>query len=161
MTRLTKLQKFAPKYKTITIPTGDGEVKLEVRMPLKAEVDAIASRISNPDPARVEAKYQELIEPIASVALSTDPEVLKLADIVVQDSDYIVKGSSVRIVSHASVMSEVRIEEYIALIRGEQDDEEPSTYDELVAELPEEFIRLLADKVESVIYPTYETARKN
>lgn len=137
-----------------------GGFTFKVRVPLVAESDAIYTRITNPDEAKIENIYQLLVEPLqkfreSSVATESGFEFL--------EDDVLVQGKSLREAARNKALTEARVVEYIKLLVPE--DPEASlndiTYDDIEAEWPLNVQLALCEKIGEVISPNYKETRGN
>jgi len=154
------------RIKTITIEIGTTKFDLKVRIPLKAEMEAMLERISAPTEDRVEAVYQRLAKPVLDSikeggedfisALNSEKEMVRILD-----NDVVLDGNSIRQVAQFTAITENRVEEYFHLLQSEVGDPIDETYEQIAAEFPEPIIKQIMDSIESAIRPDYKNAKKN
>lgn len=154
------------KLKNITINSGAVKFDLKVRIPLKKEMERIATQIANPSKEMVDKLYDELAAPLLKIvkeggedflaAINTSKQVVS-----VLDDDVMVEGSSVRQVAQFTAMWHTRVEVYFSLLQSESGEPINETYEQIAEEFPEQIIRQIVDDIEAAIRPDYKTAKKN
>jgi hypothetical protein len=154
------------RIKTITIDVGSTKFDLKVRIPLKAEMEALLERVSAPSEARVDAIYKRLSKPVLDSikeggenflsALNSEKEMLRILD-----NDVILDGNSIRQVAQFNAIMETRVEEYFHLLQSELGDSIDETYEQIAGEFPEPIIKQIVEAIEGAIRPDYKTAKKN
>lgn len=137
-----------------------GGFTFKVRIPLVAESDAIYTRITNPDEAKVESIYQLLVEPLERFRDS--PEAAESGFEFVEH-DVLVQGKSLREAARNKALTEARIVEYIRLLVPEDPEATLSdiTYEDIEAEWPLNVQLALCEKIGEVISPNYKETRGN
>lgn len=154
------------KLKTINLEIGNARFSLRVRIPLKKQMEEMIEKISNPDPAYVEAIYNKLADPLKKTIQDGGEDFAKAmaeseTGIVITDNDVLVQGSSVRQVATFQAMWETKVQEYFHLLQSETGEPITETYDEIAEEFPEPVIKQMVEDIESAIKPDYKTAKKN
>lgn len=129
----------------------------KVRIPFVAESDEMYKRIMHPDPERIEAVYQEMVEPL----MKHKDE--KTEDVLFTENDIIVGNRSMRETAANKVIVETRITEYIKLLIPENPENsmDDITYQDIEAEFPFSVQLALVEKIADAISPTYKEARGN
>jgi hypothetical protein len=90
-----------------------GGFTFKVRVPLVAESDAIYTRITNPDEAKIESIYQLLVEPLQKFRESSEATESGFEFL---ENDVLVQGKSLREAARNKALTEARIVEYIKLL---------------------------------------------
>jgi hypothetical protein len=129
-----------------------GGHEFKVRVPLTAEMTALQERITNVDPDKAKAKFDEMTK-----GLRSSPP----AGVEVSDDDVVIEGKSTKELVNAVLMMENRVVEYIRLlvpVKGTLDD---ITYDEIEAEWPLSIQMEIVEKISDAIQPGYKDTRKN
>lgn len=129
----------------------------KVRIPLVAESDAIYKRIMEPDEARIEELYQQMVEPLEKVKSEASE------DFVFQDKDVLVQGRSLREAAKMKAQTEARIVEYVKLLVPEMEGAtlDDLTYADIESEWPFNVQLALCEKIGEVISPGYKETRGN
>jgi hypothetical protein len=138
------------QIRTKTFFIGGHEFK--VRIPLTAEMTALQARITQVDPEKARAKFDEMTK-----GLRVNPP----AGVEITEDDVIIEGKSTKELVNAVLMMENRVIEYIRLlipVKGTLDD---ITYDEIEAEWPLAVQMEIVEKISDAIQPGYKDARKN
>jgi hypothetical protein len=172
MTIATKLGKnyedirAAARYKTIGIQLNDIAFDLKVRIPVKREMEALTSAITEPNQAQINEIYERLGAPLRKTiaeaeegfldALNKDSEKIKLTD-----DDIIVDGTSVRQVAKMTAIWQSQVEKYFSLLQSATGEPINETYDEIAEEFPEAVIREIITKIDEAIKPNYKESKKN
>ena len=158
----------ATKYIPIELTVGESPLKLEIRLPLKAEVEAIRVAYSTPDASKVDDEYKRLSDPVKAVLTqlraSGDDTPSDSLGIKEEDDDTWVRGSdgvqvSLKTVARFNVSTQIKTQLLFALIKREEGEAEP-TYDDIVAQLPESVVKAIVAGIEEAIHPSYEVTRK-
>jgi hypothetical protein len=137
-----------------------GGFTFKVRVPLVAESDAIYTRITNPDEAKIESIYQLLVEPLQKFRKSSEATESGFEFL---ENDVLVQGKSLREAARNKALTEARIVEYIKLLVPEDPESNLSdvTYDDIEAEWPLNVQLALCEKIGEVISPNYKETRGN
>lgn len=154
------------KFKTVNVKFEDAEFALKVRIPLKAEMEAITERIQNPSKDAIEAIYNQYAQPVlATIKEAGDGFIDALNEtgkkMEVLDDDVVVDGTSVRQVAYVSAMWQAKVEEYFHLLQSDTGEPITESYEEITAEFPEQVIRLIVDEIDAALKPDYSAAKKN
>jgi hypothetical protein len=155
---MTKLSAaFGKKYETAlsqirtrTFTAGGFEFK--VRVPLTAELNALQKRVTDIDPAKLEARFKEMTSDLVDM-----PE----AGIEVKGDDVIINGKSTKELATAVLTMENRIVEYVRLLIPANGSMEDITYEDIEAEWPLAVQMQIMDAISEAIQPGYKDARKN
>ena len=137
-----------------------GGYTFKVRIPLVSESDAIYTRITNPDEAKVESIYQLLVEPLQRFRDSTEATESGFEFL---ENDVMVQGKSLREAARNKALTETRIVEYIRLLVPEDPETTLNdiTYEDIEAEWPLNVQLSLCEKIGEVISPNYKETRGN
>ena len=129
-----------------------------VKVPLVAESDAMYKRIMEPDEAKVEAVYQEMIAPLDKFKDKAEENGFEFVE-----GDVLVNGRSLRETAKTKVMTETRIVELVKLLVPEVEGAtmDDVTYEDIQAEWPMSVQLALIEKISEQISPTYKEARGN
>jgi len=154
------------KIKKITVEFGDAKFDLKVRIPLKAEMEQIMAKISNPDQAKVEQSFKKYADPIKDAVAKGGGEFLEQLNkdkeyIKITDDDVIMDGNSVKQVATLNVMWQTKVEEYFHLLQSELDEPITENFEEISAEFPDEAIKKIVEDIEQAIKPDYVSVKKN
>lgn len=136
-----------------------GGQKFRVRVPLTTEAEAMYAKTANPDPAIVEAKYQEIAKPLIELKdkLTDDSK-----DIVFTDNDIIVKEKSMREMATAQATTQQRIlETFKLLVPIDGTNMDDLTYEDINTEFPLPIQLTMVKKITEIISPGYEDSKKN
>jgi hypothetical protein len=136
-----------------------GGQKFRVRVPLTTEAEAMYSKTANPDPAIVEAKYQEIAKPLIELKdkLTDDSK-----DIVFTDNDIIVKEKSMREMAMSQATTQQRIlETFKLLVPIDGTSMDDLTYEDINTEFPLPIQLTIVKKITEIISPGYEDSKKN
>jgi hypothetical protein len=137
-----------------------GGFTFKVRVPLVAESDAIYTRITNPDEAKIESIYQLLVEPLQKFRESSE---VTESGFEFLENDVLVQGKSLREAARNKALTEARIVEYIKLLVPEDAEATLNdiTYEDIEAEWPLNVQLALCEKIGEVISPNYKETRGN
>lgn len=158
----------ALKYIPIKLDIGDSALDIQIRLPLKAEIEAIRSAYSTPDELKIEDEYQRLSSPVLTVLAELESKaedgLAESIGVIKEENDTRVRGSdgqfvSLRTVAKYNVSNQIKTQLLFALIKREEGEEEP-TYESIVEQLPESVVRAIVEGIEEAIHPSYEVARK-
>lgn len=154
------------KVKVVHIKTDEAEFDLRIKIPLKAEFETIMTEILTPNEERVNEIYEKSAKPFQEQIDKGGQEFLDTINndkdyIVVKDNDLIVDGNSIRQYAMLTAMSEKKIERYFQLIISDTDVPVNETYQEIMAQLPEEVVKIILDEIEKAIRPNYDSVKKN
>jgi len=154
------------RYKTITVQANDAIFDLKVRIPVKREMDALASTITDPEQAKIDAIYEMLGAPLRKTledaeegfieALNKDGDKIRITD-----NDVIVDGTSVRQVAKMTAIWQTQVEKYFSLLQSATGEPITESYDEIAEEFPESVIREIVGKIDEAIKPNYKESKKN
>ena len=136
-----------------------GGQKFRVRVPLTTEAEAMYAKTVSPDPAIVEAKYQEIAKPLIELKdkLTDDSK-----DIVFTDNDIIVKEKSMREMAIAQATTQQRIlETFKLLVPIDGTNMDDLTYEDINTEFPLPIQLTMVKKITEIISPGYEDSKKN
>lgn len=136
-----------------------GGQKFRVRVPLTTEAEAMYAKSANPDPAIVEAKYQEIAKPLIELKdkLTDDSK-----DIVFTDNDIIVKEKSMREMAMSQATTQQRIlETFKLLVPIDGTSMDDLTYEDINTEFPLPIQLTMVKKITEIISPGYEDSKKN
>lgn len=154
------------KIKKIEITVGNVIFNLQVRVPLKREMEQMLEKISNPSPELIEQIYERMSKPLReSIAEGGDDfiEVLNKDKqvITVLEDDIILDGNSVKQVATFTAMWETKVQEFFYLLQSESGEPINETYEQIAEEFPESVIRQIVEDIESAVKPDYKSAKKN
>jgi hypothetical protein len=137
-----------------------GGFTFKVRVPLVAESDAIYTRITNPEEAKIEGIYQLLVEPLQKFRESSEATESGFEFL---ENDVLVQGKSLREAARNKALTEIRVVEYIKLLVPEDPEATLSdiTYEDIEAEWPLNVQLALCEKIGEVISPNYKEIRGN
>ena len=125
-----------------------GDHTFKVRVPSVQEIEAIYNYFKNPDEAKVEEVYQQIIKSL--------PNVEKQEGIEIKDNDIFVEGRSLRETAKNKQALQHRIVEYIKFLIPETGSLEDITYEDVEAEFPLSVQMTLVEKINEVISPEYK-----
>lgn len=153
------------KIKTIKIEWDGSEYDFKIRVPLKKEIEEMTQRILNPEKQRVDNFYNEFT---ASLNKTLDDENQDLMEVINKDKptlvrtddDIILDGTSLRQFSMFKVMDMVKVEEHFHLLQSETDIPINESYDDILNEFPEQFVKILVAAIEKAIRPDYLETKK-
>ena len=128
-----------------------GNHTFKVRIPAVSEIEAIYNYFKNPDEAKVEEVYQQIIKSL--------PNVEKQEGIEIKDNDILVEGRSLRETAKNKQALQHRIVEYIKFLIPETGSLEDLTYADVEAEFPLAVQLSLVEKINEVISPDYREVR--
>jgi hypothetical protein len=126
----------------------------KVKVPLTAEMEAMAERLKEPAPELIEKHYQNLTSGL-------DAEVLKAGGVEVLEDDYIIEGKSLRDLAKQKALAEKRIVEMFKLLvpADKEFDMATITYD-MIDELFPFAIQLeVMENIAKTISPDYKERR--
>lgn len=154
------------KLRTISLPLGDSEFTLKLRLPVKREMEEMTQAIASPPKERVDIIYARLADPMRQLIKDSGDDFLAALNsekqsIIVKDDDLIIDGNSVRQVATLSAMWEIKVERYFHLLQTETGAEITESFDEISAEFPESIIKDIVQKIEDTIRPDYKNTKKN
>jgi hypothetical protein len=154
------------KYKTITVSNGEKNFDLSVRIPLKKEMEQMIEDISNPTKERVDDLYKKLSAGIQKSIDNGGEKFLEAINaeqqvITVTDDDIVFDGTSIRQLATFTIMNELKIEKYFALLKSDISEPVNESYEKLTDELSESLIKAVILEIEKVIKPNYEDVKKN
>ena len=67
---------------------------------------------------------------------------------------------SIKLLSQLKAREEIRVIAYLNLVRGEIDDEPPSSYEEYLEVLDETTIKFFMDEIDEVVHPRFDKIKK-
>lgn len=158
----------ATRYIPIELEVAGQPLKIEIKLPLKAEIEAIRLAYSTPDERLVDEEYNHLSEPILAVLAqlkeSGDESPAEALGISQEGNDTYVKNSegvkvSLRTVAKHNVSNQIKTQLLFSLIKRDEGEPEP-TYEDILEQLPESVARVIMAAIEEAIHPTYEAIRK-
>lgn len=153
------------KFKTIKIEWDGSEYDLKIRVPLKREIEEMTQRILNPDRKRVDDFYNEFTANLISTFDDDNGELLEVINkdkqtLIKTDDDIILDGTSLRQFAMFKVMEMVKIEEHFHLLQSETDMPIDESYQDIVDEFPEQFVKVVVSAIEKAIRPDYLETKK-
>lgn len=128
-----------------------GNHTFKVRIPSVNEIETIYNYFKNPDEAKVEEVYQEIIKNL--------PNIENAEGVEIKDNDVIVEGRSLRETAKNKQTLQHRIVEYIKFLIPETGSLEDLTYADVEAEFPLAVQLSLVEKINEVISPEYKEVR--
>ena len=156
----------AARLKTIHVLLNDITFDLQVRVPVKREMEVLTAAITDPDVQRVNAIYETLSAPLIKTldeaelgfidALNADSDKIK-----VTDNDLIVDGNSVRLLAKMTVIWQMQVEKYFSLLVSATGEPITESFEEIAEEFPEAIIKEIVSKIDEAIRPSYKEAKKN
>jgi hypothetical protein len=154
------------RFKTITVQANDVVFDIKVRIPVKREMDALASSITEPDSARVNAIYESLSSPLRKTLEDAEEGFLDAINkdgdkILITNDDVIVDGTSVRQVAKMTAIWQTQVEKYFSLLQSATGEPITESYDGIAEEFPEAVIREIVSKIDEAIKPNYKESKKN
>lgn len=132
-----------------------GGQPFKVRVPLAAEMDAIAKAIEDAD---WRPKFDDMMKPLLEKRDTLESETIQFVD-----DDAIVDGKSVKELAQMTVKAETRIVHMVRLLVPADAgfDMSQISYADIEAEWPFSVQMELVKKISEVISPGYEDTRKN
>jgi hypothetical protein len=129
----------------------------KVKVPLTAETDAMFERAKIIDEEKVEKYYDDL----AKDFVENKDRYANDADVVYEDQDILVKGTSLKVTARNKVQTENRITEMIRLLVPENKDFDMSTvtYEEIDELFPFSVQLEFLDEINKTIAPGYVSTR--
>jgi len=129
----------------------------KVKVPLTAETDAMFERAKIIDESKVETYYDDL----AKDFLDNKERYSNDSDVVYQDDDILVKGTSLKVTARNKVQTENRITEMVRLLVPENKDFDMSavTYEEIDELFPFSVQLELLEEINKAIAPGYANTR--
>ena len=154
------------KFRTVRVEFDDASFDVQVRIPLKHEMEAISERIQNPSAEHIEKIYKRFSAPLLQTVKEGGDDFLKALNegdqkIIISDDDVVVGGTSMRQVALMTAMSEVRTQEYFRLLQSETGEPITESFEEITAEFPEQVVKLMVEAIDNAIKPDYQKAKKN
>ena len=154
------------KIKKISVTVGSVAFVLNVRVPLKREMEQMLERISNPSTETIEQVYQRMSKPLRESIAEGGDDFLEVLNkdkqvMTILDDDIILDGNSVKQVATFTAMWETKVQEFFQLLQSESGEPINETYEQIAEEFPESVIRQIVEDIESAVKPDYKTAKKN
>lgn len=154
------------KTRNFKVTFDDAQFDLKVRIPLKHEMEAISERIQTPNAEVVEKIYKAFSTPLLATLEDAGETFLTALNegeqkIVVANDDVIVNGTSMRQVAAMTAMWQTRVEQYFHLLQSDSGEPITESFNEIMAEFPEQVVKLIVDGIENAIKPDYQNAKKN
>jgi hypothetical protein len=154
------------KIKKIAVTVGSVAFNLNVRVPLKREMEQMLERISNPNTETIEQVYQRMSKPLRESIAEGGDDFLEVLNkdkqvMTILDDDIILDGNSVKQVATFTAMWETKVQEFFQLLQSESGEPINETYEQIAEEFPESVIRQIVEDIESAVKPDYKTAKKN
>lgn len=154
------------KTKKITVELGEVKFSLNVRIPLKREMELLTEKVTNPNSEKVQEIYLKLTKSLKSSlddggedfvkAINSEKETIK-----VTDDDIILDGTSMRQVATMTAVWESQVEEFFHLLISDNGEPITESFDEISEEFPEQVIKEIVTQIDQAIRPDYKTAKKN
>lgn len=154
------------KTKKITIELGEVKFNLNVRIPLKREMEELTEKITNPSVEKVNEIYTRLTKSLkASLdeggedfikAINSEKETIK-----VSEDDIVLDGTSMKQVASMTAIWENQVEEFFHLLISDNGEAITETFAEISEEFPEQIIKEIVSQIDQAIRPDYKTAKKN
>lgn len=156
----------ASKFKTITVKLNDVVFSLKVRIPVKREMEAITSAITEPPEAQVATLYATLASPLRKTLQEADEGFLEAVNaeatrFVVTDDDIVMDGTSLRHLARMTAVWQSQVEKYFSLLESATGEPITESYAEIAEEFPENVIREIVAQIDEVIRPNYKDTKKN
>lgn len=153
------------KFKTIKVEWDGSEYDLKIKVPLKKEIEEMTQRILNPDKQRVDNFYHEFTESLNKTLDDENQDLMEVINkdkptLVRTDDDIILDGTSLRQFSMFKVMEMIKVEEHFHLLQSETDIPINESYDDIVNEFPEQFVKCVVAAIEKAIRPDYLETKK-
>ena len=129
----------------------------KVKVPLTAETDAMFERVKIIDEEKVEKYYVDLSKDF----MDNKERYADDADVVYQDDDILVKGTSLKVTARNKAQTENRITEMVRLLVPENKDFDMSTvtYEEIDELFPFSVQLELLEEINKTIAPGYASTR--
>lgn len=149
------------KYKKISVDLGTQILELEVRVPLRLEMDEINRKVAMPSTEATDAQYKLLTKDLDF----DDPELAKVIEATgtfkMVDGEVSYDGKSVKLLAWQLASYQTQIEEYFALIKSASGEPITESYAEIAGEFTDEQIRNFVGAIQKAIYPQVDDVKKN
>ena len=166
MTFVSKLKGYEAirenaKYKKITVDLGTQLLELEVRVPLRAENEALTRRVSIPSDEAVDAQYKVLTGGLNF----DDPDFTKVIEATktfkVVDGEIFYQDTNCKILAWQIACYQMQVEEYFKLLKSATGEPVSETYEEISSEFTDEQIKNFVAAIADAIHPKVEDIKKN
>ena len=149
------------KYKKISVDLGTQLLELEVRVPLRAELDAINRRVAIPSEEAKDKQYALLTKDLDF----NDPDFAQALEATstfsMKDGEIYYEDKSVKVLAWQLASYHTQIEQYFSLIKSATGEPITETYEDISNEFTEEQIRNFMEAITKAIHPEVADVKKN
>ena len=151
------------KFKKIKVDLGVTELELEVRVPLRTELDQLQASILAPDPARVDVVYARLTKDLIDTVTPEIAQALSEAntDLQVSGDKVTYQGVDVKQTAMQLASWEIQVEKYFSLIKSAVGEPINESFEQINNEFTTEQITSFIKAIQVALYPPIDEVKKN